>query len=91
MPYGSPAPQPRTDIHRYVILMRINVPKPSSRAKFNVKQFIEKHKLGVLQAISKLMHFFSTTDHKYTVKYWYNNLFFIITLTYLLMRFPTDV
>ncbi|KAK6040788.1 phosphatidylethanolamine-binding protein [Cooperia oncophora] len=52
MPYGSPAPQPRTDIHRYVILMwehqgrRINVPKPSTRAKFNVKQFIEKHKLG---------------------------------------------
>ncbi|VDL82645.1 unnamed protein product [Nippostrongylus brasiliensis] len=52
MPYGSPAPQPRTDVHRYVILMwehqgrRINVPKPSSRAKFNVKQFIEKHKLG---------------------------------------------
>ncbi|PIO71649.1 hypothetical protein TELCIR_06449 [Teladorsagia circumcincta] len=54
MPYGSPAPQPRTDIHRYVILMwehqgrRINVPKPSTRAKFNVKQFIEKHKLEAL-------------------------------------------
>ncbi|EYC40861.1 hypothetical protein Y032_0593g408 [Ancylostoma ceylanicum] len=53
MPYGSPAPQPRTDLHRYVILMwehqgrRINVPKPSSRAKFNVKQFIEKNKLAL--------------------------------------------
>ncbi|CAA22258.1 Phosphatidylethanolamine-binding protein [Caenorhabditis elegans] len=52
MAYGSPAPGPRTDLHRYVILMwehagrRISVPKPSSRAKFNVKQFIEKNKLG---------------------------------------------
>jgi len=52
MPYGSPAPGPRTDLHRYVIVLfehqgrRINVPKPSARAKFNLKQFIDKHKLG---------------------------------------------
>ncbi|CAI4229424.1 unnamed protein product [Auanema sp. JU1783] len=52
MPYGSPAPGPRTDLHRYVILMwehagrRINVQKPSSRAKFNVKKFMEQNKLG---------------------------------------------
>ncbi|CAB3409257.1 unnamed protein product [Caenorhabditis bovis] len=52
MAYGSPAPGPRTDLHRYVILMwehqgrRISVPKPSSRAKFNVRQFMEKYQLG---------------------------------------------
>uniref|UniRef100_A0A1I7Y7P9 Phosphatidylethanolamine-binding protein n=1 Tax=Steinernema glaseri TaxID=37863 RepID=A0A1I7Y7P9_9BILA len=52
MAYGSPAPQPRTDLHRYLIVLfehqgrRIQVPKPSSRAKFSLKQFIEKHKLG---------------------------------------------
>ncbi|KHN76313.1 OV-16 antigen [Toxocara canis] len=50
--YGSPAPQPRTDIHRYIILLfehqgrRVQVPKVSSRAKFSVKQFMEKNKLG---------------------------------------------
>lgn len=52
MAYGSPAPQPRTDLHRYIILLfehqgrRIQVPKPSSRAKFNIKQFMQKHNLG---------------------------------------------
>ncbi|OZC09094.1 phosphatidylethanolamine-binding protein [Onchocerca flexuosa] len=52
MAYGSPAPQPRTDLHRYIILLyehqgrRIQVPKINSRAKFSVKQFVEKHKLG---------------------------------------------
>ncbi|KAH7697928.1 phosphatidyl-ethanolamine-binding protein [Aphelenchoides avenae] len=51
-PYGSPAPQPRTGDHRYVIVLfehqgrRLAVPKYNSRAKFSLKQFIEKHKLG---------------------------------------------
>ncbi|KAI1725051.1 phosphatidylethanolamine-binding protein [Ditylenchus destructor] len=51
-PYGSPAPQPRTGDHRYVIVLfehpgrRVSVPKYNSRAKFNLKQFIEKHNLG---------------------------------------------
>jgi len=51
-PYGSPAPQPRTGEHRYIIVMfehpgrRVSVPKFNSRAKFSLKQFIEKHKLG---------------------------------------------
>ncbi|KAL3080232.1 hypothetical protein niasHT_029474 [Heterodera trifolii] len=51
-PYGSPAPQPRTGEHRYVIVLfehqgkRLAVPKFNSRAKFSLKQFIEKHKLG---------------------------------------------
>ncbi|CAD5225750.1 unnamed protein product [Bursaphelenchus xylophilus] len=50
-PYGSPAPQPRTGDHRYLIVLfehqgrRISVPKPNSRAKFSLKQFIEKNKL----------------------------------------------
>lgn len=54
MAYGSPAPQPRTDLHRYIILLyehqgrRIQVPKINSRAKFNTKQFVEKHKLGMI-------------------------------------------
>lgn len=54
MAYGSPAPQPRTDLHRYIILLyehqgrRIQVPKINSRAKFSVKQFVEKHKLGMI-------------------------------------------
>uniref|UniRef100_A0A0R3RZC1 Phosphatidylethanolamine-binding protein n=1 Tax=Elaeophora elaphi TaxID=1147741 RepID=A0A0R3RZC1_9BILA len=52
MAYGSPAPQPRTDLHRYIILLyehqgrRVQVPKINSRAKFNTKQFVEKHNLG---------------------------------------------
>jgi len=51
-PYGSPAPQPRTGDHRYIVVLfehqgrRINVPKYNTRAKFSLKQFIEKHKLG---------------------------------------------
>jgi phosphatidylethanolamine-binding protein (PEBP) family uncharacterized protein len=51
-PYGSPAPQPRTGEHRYLIVLfehqgrRVSVPKYNSRAKFSLKQFIEKHKLG---------------------------------------------
>lgn len=51
-PYGSPAPQPRTGEHRYIIVLfehqgrRLSVPKYNSRAKFSLKQFIEKHKLG---------------------------------------------
>ncbi|VDD90017.1 unnamed protein product [Enterobius vermicularis] len=52
MTYGSPAPQPRTDLHRYVILLfehqgrRLTVPTIKQRAKFSVKQFMEKHNLG---------------------------------------------
>uniref|UniRef100_A0A914E7S8 Phosphatidylethanolamine-binding protein n=1 Tax=Acrobeloides nanus TaxID=290746 RepID=A0A914E7S8_9BILA len=51
-PYGSPAPQPRTDLHRYVLVLfehqgrRLQVPKPSTRAKFSLKEFIKKHNLG---------------------------------------------
>jgi hypothetical protein len=51
-PYGSPAPQPRTGEHRYLIVLfehqgrRVSVPKYNSPAKFSLKQFIEKHKLG---------------------------------------------
>uniref|UniRef100_A0A7E4VSV2 Phosphatidylethanolamine-binding protein n=1 Tax=Panagrellus redivivus TaxID=6233 RepID=A0A7E4VSV2_PANRE len=51
-PYGSPAPGPRTGDHRYLIVLfehagrRISVPKYNSRAKFNLAQFVEKHKLG---------------------------------------------
>uniref|UniRef100_A0AC34QJD1 Phosphatidylethanolamine-binding protein n=1 Tax=Panagrolaimus sp. JU765 TaxID=591449 RepID=A0AC34QJD1_9BILA len=50
-PYGSPGPQPRTDLHRYLIVLfehqgrRLNVPRFNSRAKFSLKQFMEKHKL----------------------------------------------
>lgn len=53
MAYGSPAPQPRTDLHRYIILLyehrgrRIQVPKINTRSKFNIKQFVEKHNLGM--------------------------------------------
>ncbi|CAJ0579904.1 unnamed protein product, partial [Mesorhabditis spiculigera] len=52
MAYGSPGPGPRTGLHRYIILMwehqgrRVAEPKPSTRAKFSVKKFVEKHKLG---------------------------------------------
>ncbi|VDP05603.1 unnamed protein product [Soboliphyme baturini] len=52
MAYGSPGPQPRTDLHRYIILLyehagkRISQPPPSQRAKFKVKLFQEKHGLG---------------------------------------------
>uniref|UniRef100_A0A0K0ELA8 Phosphatidylethanolamine-binding protein n=2 Tax=Strongyloides stercoralis TaxID=6248 RepID=A0A0K0ELA8_STRER len=51
MAYGSPAPQPRTDLHRYIIVLfehqgrRVNVPKPTTRAKWSLKQFMEKNKL----------------------------------------------
>jgi len=51
-PYGSPAPQPRTGDHRYVIVLfehqgrRVSVPLYKSRAKFSLKAFVEKHKLG---------------------------------------------
>jgi len=51
-PYGSPAPQPRTGDHRYIIVLfehqgrRVPAPKYNTRAKFSLKQFIEKHKLG---------------------------------------------
>ncbi|KAI6226460.1 Phosphatidylethanolamine-binding protein 1 [Aphelenchoides fujianensis] len=50
-PYGSPAPQPRTGDHRYVIVLfehpgrRLQVQKFNTRAKFSLKQFMEKHKL----------------------------------------------
>lgn len=53
-PYGSPAPQPRTDVHRYIILLfehqgrRVQVPQVKSRAKFSVKQFMQKNNLGKL-------------------------------------------
>jgi len=52
MAYGSPGPQPRTDIHRYLFLLyqqdneRVSCQNFSSRAKFKVKQFAEKNKLG---------------------------------------------
>lgn len=51
-PYGSPAPQPRSGDHRYVIVLfehqgrRLQVPKLQTRAKFSLKQFMEKHQLG---------------------------------------------
>ncbi|KAF7637612.1 hypothetical protein Mgra_00002869 [Meloidogyne graminicola] len=47
----SPAPQPRTGEHRYIIVLfehqgrRLQVPKYNTRAKFSLKKFIEKHKL----------------------------------------------
>lgn len=49
---GSPAPQPRTGEHRYVIVLfehagrRLQVPKYNARAKFSLKQFMEKHNLS---------------------------------------------
>uniref|UniRef100_A0A5S6QYM3 Phosphatidylethanolamine-binding protein n=1 Tax=Trichuris muris TaxID=70415 RepID=A0A5S6QYM3_TRIMR len=52
MAYGSPAPQPRTGDHRYVLVLyehagrRVSQPIPNQRAKFKVKQFQEKHNLG---------------------------------------------
>ena len=45
-------PQPRTDKHRYVLLLwehtgrRIAYNKPDQRAKFSVKKFMEKCQLG---------------------------------------------
>jgi phosphatidylethanolamine-binding protein (PEBP) family uncharacterized protein len=59
-PYGSPAPQPRTGDHRYIIVLfehpnrRLAVPKFNTRAKFSLKQFIEKHKLGKLSIFTYL-------------------------------------
>nr|CAD2186601.1 unnamed protein product [Meloidogyne enterolobii] len=50
-PYGSPAPQPRTGDHRYIIVLfehqgrRLQVPKYNTRAKFSLKKFMEKHQL----------------------------------------------
>ncbi|GMT15877.1 hypothetical protein PFISCL1PPCAC_7174 [Pristionchus fissidentatus] len=52
MAYGSPGPQPRTGLHRYLIVLfehqgrRIQVPKMDTRAKFSLKKFMEKHNLG---------------------------------------------
>nr|CAD2198301.1 unnamed protein product [Meloidogyne enterolobii] len=48
---GSPAPQPRTGDHRYIIVLfehqgrRLQVPKYNTRAKFSLKKFMEKHQL----------------------------------------------
>ncbi|KAL7079410.1 hypothetical protein ACQ4LE_001669 [Meloidogyne hapla] len=50
-PYGSPAPQPRTGDHRYIIVLfehqgrRLQVSKYNARAKFSLKKFMEKHQL----------------------------------------------
>jgi len=52
MAYGSPAPQPRTEDHRYVILLwehsgrRVGQPPPQQRAKFKVAAWLQKHNIG---------------------------------------------
>jgi len=52
MAYGSPAPQPRTEEHRYVILLwehtgrHVGQAPPQQRAKFKVKAFQERQNLG---------------------------------------------
>lgn len=72
MTYGSPAPQPRTDLHRYVILLfehqgrRLTVPTIKQRAKFSVKQFMEKHNLGkVIPLFSCLLLLFFKQKKEY--------------------------